>query len=148
MLIEKRQIAIMVLPYIAVIFSIITPSFLRFKPSLSQDEQWLSRLSSEKFQIVQQQLQIVTNLNNQMKASDVFQRNFLPIPLSGVSTQESLKGQKVSIILITNSGRKMAIINNLVVNEGDIINNSKVEKIEKGRILIKDEKGEAWINIE
>jgi hypothetical protein len=43
----------------------------------------------------------------------------------------------------------MAIINGMVVKEGDVFNQNRVAKIEKNRILlITDKKEERWIRVE
>lgn len=42
----------------------------------------------------------------------------------------------------------MAIINGIVVKEGDVTDIGRVEKIERGRVLINREQEKIWMKIE
>jgi hypothetical protein len=70
----------------------------------------------------------------------------LHLLLSEIAPAAKAEEQNVSFILIK-GGKKIAIINNVVVREGDSINLGKVAKIEKGGVLIKNKEGEQWLKI-
>src|SRR3990172_8565513 len=71
---------------------------------------------------------------------------FKPV-LSPTEIYNEIEAKKISLILISD-GLKMAIIDGTVVNEGDVINDCRIVKIEKDKILLKDQAGEEWIKIE
>ena len=52
---------------------------------------------------------------------------------------------EVSLIIIS-GGSKMAIIQGVLVKEGDIVDDKKVVKIEPGRVLLKN-KIKQWVNV-
>lgn len=145
--INNKQLILLVSPLIAVFLSIVALSNIKFKPYLSQTEQELLAFSHEKVQIIRRLPIEVPAINSPIEVAVSSKKGYPHIPLSDVAPQESEEEIKVSFILI-NSKRRMAIIDGMVVNEGDIFNQKKVAKIEKNRVLINDEKGERWIRIE
>lgn len=144
---EKKQIRFIALPFILIFFSIIISSLVKFKPVLSPTERDLSRFSYEKVHLIDKQPLHVTKLNSPVKMPDQSQKDILRVPISGTGIHNETETKKISLILIRD-GLKIAIINSTVVNEGDVINNCRVVRIEKDKILLKDQGGEAWIKIE
>jgi len=147
MLFNRKQAMFMLLPFIAIVFSALALFHVRFKDTLSPVEQELLRFSYKKRAVIQKQPLTVTRIESPIELPVAVQQDFPKTPLSEVFPQEIKKRKKVLLILISNS-RKMAIINDIVVKEGDIIDHGKVKKIEKNRVLIKDEEGEEWIRIQ
>ncbi|MBI4690726.1 MAG: hypothetical protein HY754_10755 [Nitrospirae bacterium] len=146
MLFNRKQTIFMLLPFIAIIFSTLVFFYIEFKPSLSSMEQELSRFSYKKIAVIRKQPVTVTHSESPMELSARVQKDFPLIPLSEIFPQETKKEKKVLLILISDN-RKMAIINDIVVREGDKIDHGMVKKIEKNRVLIKEKEGEEWIGI-
>ncbi|MBF0558693.1 MAG: hypothetical protein HQL08_07935 [Nitrospirae bacterium] len=76
-----------------------------------------------------------------------------PVPAPGQSqkTPEPPSLQQASYVvsfILANGGSERAIINGIVVREGDMINGSRVEIIEKNRVLLRDKKESRWLKIE
>lgn len=149
----NKEIALLVMPLVISALCIVGVSLIKFKPRLSPDEQRL--LVPPSFQTVQ-----ITERTSNSEAVSMLESPITVVtakeeypqpPLSKIAPPpEQVQKQeemKVSLILI-NGGRKMAIINGVVVNEGDTVNQKKVAKIERKRVLIKDRKGERWIRVE
>ena len=144
---EKNQITFIALPFILIFFSIIISSFMNFMPVLSPTERELSRFSYEKLQLIDKQPLQTTKLNSPIKIPDRSQKDILQLPISGAAFHNEIEAKRISLILISD-GLKMAIIDGTVVNEGDVINDYRIVKIEKDKILLKDQAGEEWIKIE
>jgi ethanolamine utilization protein EutA (predicted chaperonin) len=144
MLFNRKQITVILLPFIAIILSMIALSHFKFKPALSSEEQNISKFSYKKIAVIQKQPITVTDLKSPIDLPVIAQKDFPKIPLSEIFPR---KERKVLLILISEN-RKMAIINDIVVKEGDIIDHGKVKKIERNRVLIKDKEAEEWIKIE
>lgn len=155
----NKEIALLVMPLVISALCIVGVSLIKFKPQLSPDEQRL--LVSPSFQTVQ-----ITERTSSAPERDHSEAvSMLESPITVVTAKEEYpqpplskiapppeqiqkqEEMNVSLILI-NGRRKMAIINGVVVNEGDTVNQKKVAKIEKNRVLIKDKKGERWIGVE
>lgn len=144
---EKKQITFIAIPFILIFFSIIISSLVKLKPVLSPTERALSRFSYEKVHLIDKQPLQVTKLDSPIKMPDHSQKDILRVPISGAALHNEIEAKRISLILISD-GLKMAIIDGTVVNEGDVINNCKIVKIEKDKILLKAQGGEAWIKIE
>ncbi len=147
MLFNRKQTTIILLPFTAIILSMIAFSYFEFKPALSSAERDISRFSYKKIAAIQKQPITVTELKSPIDLPVIAQKDFPNIPLSEIFPPETKKEKKVLLILI-NDKRKMAIINDIVVKEGDAIDHGRVKTIEKNRILIKNKEGEEWIKIQ
>lgn len=146
--IDNKQIIVLISPVVAVFFCITALSYIKFKPSLFPAEQVLSDFSHQKTQIIRRQPIEVSAIDSPIRAEAVSPKAGYPqTPLEKVVPPEPQIEMKVSLVII-NGGRKMAIINGLVVREGDAFGQSRVEKIERNRVLIEDKKGERWIRID
>ncbi len=146
--IDNKQIIVLISPVVATLFCIIALSHIKFKPSLSPVEEGLAGFSYQKAQIIRRQPIAVPAIDSPIRVEAVSPKvGFPQVPLEKMAPLEPEVEMKVSFILIY-GGRKVAIINGMVVKEGDIFNQSRVAKIEKNRVLIKDKKGERWIGIE
>ncbi|MBF0327977.1 MAG: hypothetical protein HQL10_02355 [Nitrospirae bacterium] len=51
-------------------------------------------------------------------------------------------------LTLTRQDKKMAVINGNLVQEGGQFQDTKVEKIERNKVLLKDKKGEKWLIME
>ncbi len=147
--VNNKQIILLTLPFVAVSLAVFALSYVKFKPALLPMEQKLSGLAYEKVKIIRRQPLVVTAADSPiaLEKQASLRRDYPQAPLSTVAPPAAAEEMKVSFILI-NGGRRMAIINGVVVNEGDTVNQKKVAKIEKNRVLIKDERGERWIRVD
>jgi hypothetical protein len=155
-MIDNKQIIVLISPVVVTFFCIIALSYImayiKFKPSLSPAEQELLGFSYQKTQIIQRQPITVPAIDSPIRVEVVPPKVDYPqVPLVKVVPPELQEKpqveMKVSFILI-NGGRKMAIINGMVVKEGDVFNQNRVAKIEKNKVLIIDKVGERWIGVE
>lgn len=144
---EKNQILFLALPFILIFFSVIISLLINYTPILSPTERELSRFSYEKLQLFEKKPLQGTKLNSPIKMPIPSQKDMLQVPISGAALHNEITAKRISFILISDS-LKMAIIDGTVVNEGDVINNCRIVKIEKDKILLKDQTGEEWIIIE
>lgn len=146
--IDNKQIIVLISPVVVALFCIIALSYIKLKPSLSPAEQGLSGFSYQNAQIIQRQPFTVPVLDSPIRVEAVSPKVGYPqVPLEKAAPLEPEVEIKVSFILI-DGGRKMAIINGMVVKEGDMVSQNRVAKIEKNRVLIKDKEGEKWIGID
>lgn len=51
-------------------------------------------------------------------------------------------------LIVVGQGRKLAIIGGVVTKEGDVIDQQRVVKIERDKVLLKDKEGERWLRLE
>ncbi|MCL4455999.1 MAG: hypothetical protein M1147_02645 [Nitrospirae bacterium] len=145
---DKKLAIISAAPLIAIVLGVVISSSAKFKPFLSPVEKQILAFSHQKTKIVHRQPVLVPSLANPI-SHEVPKVAFPKVPLDKIALPPEAKAEekKVSLILI-NGGRKIAIINGIIVNEGDSIDSMRVEKIEKGRVLLKDRMWAKWIKIE
>lgn len=131
----------------AAIFSaIIVSSVVKFKAELPPKEADIMKFSYTRVRITGKLPIAVSSLQSPIEIPSPGQAAFPKTPLSELAP----KGQpqeKLSLIFI-NKGKKMAVINGIVVKEGDVTDIGRVEKIERGRVLINREQEKIWMKIE
>jgi hypothetical protein len=128
------------------------------KPSLSPQEKRFARFSYEKVKIVERKPAVLVNIKSPLEDAEGRGREFPSEALADIAPvirDEKNKGmekeknttQKLSLILIKDHA-KLAIVNGIVVREGDMTKSGKVQKITKDGIILKDSEGEKWLKIE
>jgi hypothetical protein len=140
---------------ILIVFSFITIFALyegvkrvTFKPFLFPREQEIVGFFYEKIKIARREPNIITGLKIPLESSPGLQKGFPGVPLSEVLNEAVIeKKKKISMILIRD-GQKMAIINNQVVKEGDLIGSDKVLKIGSDKVLIREGGTDRWFSID
>lgn len=151
--VNNKQTILLVLPFVAVSLAVFALSHVKFKPALLPVEQRLSGLAYEKVKVIRRRQPLVVSAADSpiaLEKQTSLRPDYPQVPLSTIAPlapQEPQVGMKISFILIS-GGRKMAIIDGKVVNEGDMFNQKKVAKIEKNRVLLKNKQMEEWIKIE
>ncbi|MBI5213198.1 MAG: hypothetical protein HY957_07495 [Nitrospirae bacterium] len=145
---DKKLVLIWAAPLIAIALGVVISSSAKFKPFISPAEKQILAFSHQKTKISFKQPAPVPPLANPI-SHETPKVAFPKLPLDKVAPPPETKAEekKVSLILI-NGGRKIAIINGIIVNEGDSIDSMRVEKIERGRVLLKDKMWAKWIKIE
>ncbi len=149
---DNRLITLLSSPFIACVALIYGASLIEFKPEGHPLEDELFRFRH-------------TNANVVFKKEPISVKGFLKSPVginirkkaSKVTLDPSKKKlktakkkdirKKLTFILI-NEFRKMAIINGLMLNEGDFVGNSRVIRIEKEGVLIDENDAEKWLALE
>lgn len=147
----KRTWVIMCLPFIGMLLGASVLMMIRFGPPDASKA--AMPFSPPDIRITQRQIHAAAGLTSPVTIAK--KKEFPQVPLSqiapppgGTAPQVPAKAdRKVSLILVR-GGVKSAIINGIVVREGDKIDNAVVSKIEKSRVLVKDKTGEEWINME
>jgi hypothetical protein len=128
------------------------------QPLLSSQEKRFARFTYEKMTIVERKPAILANLKSPLedvegKAKDFPSEALADIaPVAGNDKEKGMgkeKGaeQRLSLILIKDRA-KLAIVDGMVIREGDMIRSGKVQKIDKDGIMIKGSEGEKWLKIE
>ena len=148
---DKKLVTLLASPFIAGVVLVSSASLVEFKPELRQAESELFRFSPVSANIVfKKEPVIVTGflkspvgINNKKAV-----KNLKPKPLHVPETGDKKVIAKKLTFILTNEFRKMAIINDFVLNEGDTVADSRVLMIERDRVLINEEDaGERWLKI-
>jgi hypothetical protein len=126
-------------------------------PSLNVREKRFARFSYQKSVIAEKGLMAVANLKSPLEPVGVQGRTFPSEALAEIAPPDQERGkekgggqeqgQKLSLVLIKDSTR-LAIVNGVVVKEGDMTQLGRVKKINKDGILLKDGEREKWLKIE
>lgn len=148
------------LPVLFIIMSLLTIKIIRFNYSLSKTEARLLKFTPEKTGIDERPpFTFYTGLKSPIEIRKTPAKGFPSVPLSEVAPQVTEKVReipiesKVSMIVIA-AGRRIAVINGMVVREGDPVGSLQVKRIEKDRILLsvygeKDSgQGARWVYLE
>jgi len=51
-------------------------------------------------------------------------------------------------MILVNRNKKIAIIDGRLVKEGDVIDQNRIARIEKDKVLLKNNEGEKWLKLE
>lgn len=148
---DKKLVTLLASPFIAGAVLVSVASLVEFKPELRPAESELFRFSPVSANIVLRKEPVIVTgflkspvgVNNKKVV-----KNLKPKPLHVPETgDKKVIAKKLTFILI-NEFRKMAIINDFVLNEGDRVADSRVLMIERDRVLINEEDaGERWLKI-
>jgi len=140
-----RLIAVTVVAVIVVIFGM---SLLKMNPSLLPHERQLVQFNYEKVGIVERDPAIVSGISSPFSGAQDAQRDFPNVGLAELAPPggEKGEGQRISMVLIKDR-TKIAIVDGMVVKEGDTFKSGMIKKIDKNGILLKDNEGERWIPI-
>jgi len=146
---DKKFMFTMSLPFIVIFFSAIILSFVKFSPGLPASETRSQAPLYGEVKVLKRTPVIAASLRSPIQIPEVSSKKGFPgMALSEIAPpQAPAEERKVSLVLV-HGNRKMAIINGIVVREGDITGNSRVIKIEKNRVLLKDKLREEWVKIE
>ena len=122
-------------------------SKVKFGFALSPMERDILLFSYNKVKITERKPSMVTNLISPIEVATAPKSGYPKVPLSELAPGQKEMEQRVSLILIK-EGKKIAVINNLVVKEGDTINLGRVARIDRGGVLIRNKEGEQWLKID
>jgi len=141
-----KQFTILIAGSVVVILLVLFGlSHVKFQLFLTPQERNVLLFTHEKIKINERRVQVVQNLKSPISvATD--KAGYPGVQLAEVAPIEGREGQRLTFILIRGK-KKIAIIDNLVVKEGDMISQGKVARIEKDGVLIKSKEGEQWLRI-
>jgi hypothetical protein len=122
-------------------------SRVSFKPSLLPQEQELVSLSFERVNVQQREPDILSGREAPFGGPADSIKAFPAVPLPQLLGQASTVKKSVSLILIKD-GQRMAIVNNQVVREGDLVGKGRVVKIEIGKVLIREDGADRWFPLD
>lgn len=151
---EKIQIA---LPFIAILISLLVMKGINFKlfePPLLPTEKKVLDFTPVKIAIKGEKNSKIHD--DIISPFEITKKDFPSVPLSALTSHETrmdaqLPELKLTMIIMAQKSGNMAIVNGLVLKEGDIFSNMKVQRIEKNRILLKnvlDANKTRWLYLE
>lgn len=147
---NKRQKIFFILPYALIIASIFVVQMVSFSSMLTPEESQLLEFYPEGTVMVEKMgYDDTINISKRVKSPIKIVKAYkVPKAILPLKTEKTLTKKKASPFLVTmiviSEKRKMAIINNRIVNEYDLINNVKVARIEQNRVLLKEKKTMWW----
>lgn len=143
---DRRMKIQMALPFLLIIVSLFTVKIISFNPTLTPGEMRMLKFVPEKIDIRERQpFTVSRDLRSPFEMAKAPPSGYPSVPLFAVAPQTPaeakphLEALKVSMIVLS-EGRRMAIVNGLVIREGDSVAGMRVTKIEKNRILLKEVK--------
>lgn len=145
---DHKIILFIVLIPVMAISTVFMISKVTFDLSLSPMERKLFNFNYENIpKIAERSMTQTGSIKSPIALSKPFAKGFPGTPLSEISPSSSQTDKKVSMILI-NKNKKIAIIDGRMVNEGDVIDNHRIARIEKDKVLLKNKEGEKWLKLE
>lgn len=158
---DRKTVFLISMPVIAALAVLFFLHSKKFMPPLSPAENELAGFSSGAVPVVNIRQRIIASaLESPIKTPPAVQlqkREFPDMPLSQVAPAPGKTAGQVTTVqppsytvtlIVENGGAKRAIINGVMVKEGDMINGAKVEIIEKNKVLLTDKKEPKWIKIQ
>jgi hypothetical protein len=148
---DKNNITAMAVPFAALILFMIFALNYKFKPVIRPLERQLQSFSYTRTQIIYpKEFEAITAVDSPI-IYDVPRLKFPQVPLAIAAPKplqpDAAEGKKVSMVII-NGGRKTAIINGIIVSEGDALDGARVEKIERNGVLIRSAISSRWIGLQ
>jgi len=119
-------------------------------PSFDAGRQ-LIRLSTEQLRIIERKEVPLDGLRDPFGSSGTAKPNYPPVSLDevvgAVGGMPAEQTTAVSMILLR-EGRKIAVVDDQVVGEGDFVEKSRVLRIEKDKVLLKNGDGrQKWVTL-
>lgn len=118
-----------------------------FKPFLLSREKEIAGFFYEKTAIAQREQIIAVGLKMPLDNIPGLRKSFPDISLSEVLHEKAIEKKNVSMIFVKD-GQRIAIINNQVVKEGDLIGRDRVLKINSDKVLLRENMTDKWLFIE
>jgi hypothetical protein len=157
---DRNKYLIVALPIVVLIMLLYLSSKVSFDAPLTPQETKLLSFSAVQNvpAIVTRQPVVVTSIQNPITVPKGALATYPGVPLAQltppVNQQERVAAaqiapveKKLSFIMI-NPSRKMAIIDGRLVNEGSVIGQQRVKKIEESKVLLTNGKGEdIWLKL-
>ena len=148
MKLDRIMIGLGAAAFAAIIIALIIPSQVKFEFNPAPIELEINSALPEELNIKEREIFYTKNMVSPMLINKTVKKGFPNTPLETIApaAEPQEPTLNISMILINNL-RKMAIINGIVLSEGDMIGNDRVLKIEKDRVSIRSSKGERWVKL-
>jgi len=144
---KKIMIILISIPLAAVII-ISMISRMQFAPSFSPEEQKVFNFTSQQIpKLTHSKLIYVSPIKCPIDVSKSSDKGFPKTPLTEIVPPPAATEKRLSFILI-NQKRKLAIFDGKLVHEGDVLNDQKIARIEKNKILLRSREGEKWLKLD
>ena len=144
---KKIIIFLALIPVVAVMI-ILTSTMAKFAQSFSPVEQKVFNFTYERVpDISERQPLFVSSIRNPVDLRRGGEQGFPKTALAEMVPPPETAEKRVSFILV-NQKKRLAIIDGKFVHEGDVIDNHKIAKIEKDKVLLKGKEGEKWLKMD
>ena len=145
---NKKIIVFLVLIPVTAVVVILTSTLAKFAPSFSPVEQKVFNFTYERVpDISERQPLSVSSIRNPVDLRRGGEEGFPKTALAEMVPPPETAEKRVSFILV-NQKKRLAIIDGKLVHEGDVIDNRKIAKIEKDKVLLKGKEGEKWLKMD
>lgn len=127
-------------------------SSVHFKPTPLPREAEVSKVKYETLNMTTRPRTTYSGLKSPIdipaaaQAKTAPKKDYPAVPLKTLTGGPALKEPRVSFVLVR-EGARIAVVEGIVVREGDRFKGAQIRKIEKRGVLIKDEEGERWLPI-
>jgi hypothetical protein len=148
-LVNKKMVLLIASPFVLILVGLLIASTVNFSTSLTPSENEILALSFDSVLLIKRNYVDGPALSNPIVMPVAGERSDFPgVPLSDmVQLASSGRKKRLSLIFIK-GGKRMAIIDGLVLREGDIIRESRIVKIEKERVFIKGKEEGVWLTVD
>ena len=144
---NKIIVFLALIPVVAVMIILISTR-AKFAPSFSPVEQMVFNFTYERIPgISERQPLSVSSIKTPVDLRRGGEQGFPKTALAEMVPPPEAAEKRVSFILV-NQKKRLAIIDGRFVHEGDVIDNHKIAKIEKDKILLKGKEGEKWLKMD
>ena len=144
---NKIIVFLALIPVVAVMIILISTR-AKFAPFFSPVEQKVFNFSYERIpNISERQPLSVSSIKTPIDLRRGGEQGFPKTALAEMVPPPETAEKRVSFILV-NQKKRLAIIDGKFVHEGDVIDNHKIAKIEKDKVLLKGKEGEKWLKMD
>lgn len=140
---DRKFIFLLVGSVIGIILAVFGFSQFGFDLPLSPAEKGILLFHHEKIKLGGRDFSPVSMVKSPVDQGMVGKSVYPPVKLSDIAPPEQ---RQVSLVVIKGD-KRIAIIDNLVVREGDTVNEGRVARIERNGVLVKNKEGERWLKI-
>ena len=148
-LLDKKVALLIASPFVLMLVGLLIASAVNFAPSLTPSENEIVTLTFDSIVLNKRNYIDETTLNNPIVMPAAKERNDFPgVPLSDIVPLTPSGGKEKLSLIFIKAGKRMAIIDGLVVREGDIIRDGRIGKIEKDRVYIKGKEEGVWLMVD
>ncbi|MDX9713986.1 MAG: hypothetical protein RBT37_01010 [Dissulfurispiraceae bacterium] len=148
MKLDRIMIGLGAAAFAAIIIALIIPSQVKFEFKPAPIELEINSALPEELNIKEREIFYTKNMVSPMLINKTVKKGFPNTPLETIAPAAAPQEPTLNIsMILINNLRKMAIINGIVLSEGDMIGNDRVLKIEKDRVSIRSSKGERWVKL-
>jgi hypothetical protein len=145
---NKKIFVFLALIPVAAVIIVLTSAMAKFAPSFSPAEQKIFNFTYERVpDISERQPLSVSSIRNPVDLRRAGEQGFPKTALAEMVPPPETAEKRVSFILV-NQKKRLAIIDGKFVHEGDVIDNRKIAKIQKDKVLLKGKEGEKWLKMD